>query len=321
MKAIRALLAAAVSLTVVLPVASQPYPSKPIRLIVPFPPGDAADILARLVGQKLAARLGQPVVVDNRAGAAGQLGLDVGARAASDGYTITLGQGGNLVIAPHAYKKLAYDPLKDFAPVALLVKNGIVLVVNPSTSFKSVTDVITFAKANPGKFTFASNGEGGFVHLAFEMLRIQASFSYLHVPYKGGGQALTEVLGGQVDGTMVTAAVAMPHYRSGKLRVLGTTNPGRMSQLPEVAAIAEALPGYELRGWFGIVAPATVARETVAILNREINFAMRIPDVEEKITSMGFDIATGTPELFAETIKTDYARFGKLTRDIGLQPQ
>jgi tripartite-type tricarboxylate transporter receptor subunit TctC len=304
-----------------LPVSAQPYPSKPIRVIVPFPPGDGADLLARLIGQKIAERLGQPVVVENRPGAAGQLGLDLAARATPDGYTITLGQGGNLVIAPHTYKKLAYDPLKDFVPIALLVKNGIVLVVSPDSTFKSVSDLIAYAKANPGKLTFASNGEGGFVHLAFELLRLQAGFSYLHVPYKGGSQALTEVLGGQVEATMVTAAVAMPHHRSGKLRLLGTTNPARISQLPDVAPIAESLPGYEHRGWFGMLAPAAVSRETVAVLNREINFAMAATDTKDKVTAMGFDIATGTPERFAETMRADYAKFGKLTRDIGLQPQ
>ncbi len=297
------------------------YPERPIRIIVPFPAGDAADILARLVGQKLTAHLGQQVIVDNRAGAAGQLGLDLAARAAPDGYTITVGQGGNLVIAPHTYRKLAYDPLKDFAPVALLVANGLVLVVHPSAPFKNVKDLISYAKANPDKLTFASNGEGGFVHLSFELLRVQAGFTYLHVPYKGGAPSLTDLMGGQVDASMPTLASVAAHVRSGKLRMLGTTNPMRLPQFADVPTIAETVPGYESRGWFGFVAPAAVPREVIVLLNQEINRAMGLADVREKIITAGFAIDTGTPEYFAATIKNDYAKYGKLVRDIGLQPQ
>src|SRR5450759_4526736 len=225
MKTVEILLAVVSSLAFIGSAQPQTYPNRPIRIIVPFPAGDAADILARLVGQKLTAHLGQQVIVDNRAGAAGQLGLDLAARAAPDGYTITVGQGGNLVIAPHTYRKLAYDPLKDFAPVALLVANGLVLVVHPSAPFKNVKDLISYAKANPDKLTFASNGEGGFVHLSFELLRVQAGFTYLHVPYKGGAPSLTDLMGGQVDASMPTLASVAAYVRSGKLRMLGTTNP------------------------------------------------------------------------------------------------
>lgn len=297
------------------------YPERPIRVIVPFPAGDAADILARLVGQKLTAHLGQGVIVDNRAGASGQLGLEVAARAVPDGYTIALGQGGNLVIAPHTQRKPAYDPVKDFAAVASLVANGLVLVVHPSSPFKDVKDLISYAKANPGKLTFASNGEGGFVHLSFELLRVQAGFTYLHIPYKGLAPSLTDLISGQVDASMPTLASVAPHVRSGKLRMLGTTNPMRLPQIADVPTIAESLPGYESRGWFGFVAPAAVPREVIVLLNQEINRAMGLADVREKITTAGFAIDTGTPEYFAATIKNDYAKYGKLVRDIGLQPQ
>ena len=321
MKTVATSLAIVLSLVFVCPAHSQTYPSRPIRIIVPFQAGDAADTLARVIGQKLAESLGQQVIVDNRAGAAGQLGLELAARAAPDGYTLTLGQGGNLVVAPHTYKKLAYDPLKDFAPVALLVANGLVLAVHPSAPFRNVQDLITYAKANPGKLTFASNGEGAFVHLSFELLRLQAGFKYLHVPYKGGVGGLIDLVGGQVDSSMTTLSTIAPFARSGKLRLLGTTNPKRLAQFADVPTIAETVPGYESRGWFGFLAPAAVPREVVVLLNQEINRAMGLSDVREKIVAAGWDIDTGPPEYFATTMKNDYAKYAKLIRDIGYQPQ
>ena len=321
MKTVKILLAVVSSLAFIGSAQPQTYPNRPIRIIVPFPAGDAADILARLVGQKLTEHLGQQVIVDNRAGASGQLGLDLAARAAPDGYTIALGQGGNLVIAPNTQRNPPYDPVKDFAAVASLVANGLVLVVHPSLPFKDVKDLIAYAKANPGKLTFASNGEGGFVHLSFELLRVQAGFTYLHIPYKGLAPSITDLISGQVDASMPTLAGAAPHVRSGKLRMLGTTNPMRLPQIADVPTIAETVPGYESRGWFGFVAPAAVPREVIVLLNQEINRAMGLADVREKITAAGFVIDTGTPEYFAATIKSDYAKYGKLVRDIGLQLQ
>jgi tripartite-type tricarboxylate transporter receptor subunit TctC len=309
------------ALSVSLPAYGQTYPNRAIRIIVPFLPGDAADILARLIGPRITERLGQQVIVDNRAGAAGQLGLGLAAHAAPDGYTLTLGQGGNLVVAPHTYRKLPYDPLKDFAPVALLVSNGLVLVVNPSTPFKNVADMIAYAKANPGKLSFASNGEGAFVHLSFELLRLHAGFTYLHVPYKSAVLGVSDVISGQVDSAMLTYASASPYIRAGKLRLLGTTNPARIPQLPDVPAIAETVPGYESRGWFGVLAPAGVPREVVESLNGAINYGMGIAEVKDRVTTLGFDVDIGPPEYFATTLKNDYAKFGKLVQAIGLQPQ
>ena len=321
MKGVTISLAIAFSLACVSAAQSESYPSRPIRVIVPFPAGDAADILARLVGQKLSERFGQQVIIDNRAGASGQLGLELAAHAVPDGYTIALGQGGNLVIAPHTQRKPAYDPVRDFAAVASLVANGLVLVVHPSSPFKGVKDLINYAKANPGKLTFASNGEGGFVHLSFELLRVQAGFTYLHIPYKGLAPSLTDLISGQVDASMPTLASVGPHVRAGKLRMLATTNPMRLPQIADVPTIAETVPGYESRGWFGFIAPAAVPREVVALLNQEINRAMGMADVKEKIVTAGFAIDTGTPESFATTIKNDFAKYGKLVREIGLQPQ
>ena len=300
---------------------AQPYPSKPIRIIVPFPPGDSLDTMSRLIAPKLTERLGQNIVVDNRAGSAGQIGLELAAHAAPDGYTIVGGQGGNLVVQPHTYKKLPYDPLKDFAPIANSTRNFLGLVVNAGGQFKSIRDLIAYAKANPGKASFASNGEGGFPHMAIEMLRVQAGFTYLHVPYKGAAQIVTEILGSRMDATILGIGSITPFVRAGRLRLLAVTNPTRVELYPDVPALAEILPGYDSRGWFGYLAPAGTPPKIVALLNQEINRAMSAPDVKEKIEALGMSVVAESPEAFAETLRSDYAIYGKLIKTIGLQPQ
>ncbi len=300
---------------------AQQYPSKPIRIIIPFPPGDSLDIMSRLIGPKLTERMGQTIVVDNRAGAAGQLGLELAAHAAPDGYTIVGGQGGNLVVQPHTYKKLPYDPLKDFAPVALSTTNYLALIVNPAGPFKAMQDLVTYARNNPGKVTFASNGEGGWPHMAIEMLRMQAGFTYLHVPYKGSVQILTELMGGRVDATILGIGAIATFIRAGKIRLLAVTSPTRADLFPDAPAIAEVLPGYDSRGWFGYLAPAGTPPKIVALLNQEINRAMTAPDVKEKLNAIGLTVVAEPPEFFSNQIRSDYDKYGKLIRDIGLQPQ
>ena len=300
---------------------AQQYPSKPIRIIIPFPPGDSLDTMSRLIAPTLMERLGQNIVVDNRAGAAGQLGLELAARAAPDGYTLVGGQGGNLAVQPHTYRKLPYDPLKDFVPVALSTTNFLALVVNPNLPFKSLKDLITYGKANPGKLSFASNGEGGFPHMAIEMLRVQAGFDYLHIPYKGGVQIVTELMGGRVDATILGIGALAPYIRAGRVRLLAVTSPTRAELFPDVPTIAEVLPGYDSRGWFGYLAPAGTPAKIVALLNKEINRAMMMPDVREKLNAIGLTVVAETPESFAQTLKSDYEKYGKLIRMIGLQPQ
>lgn len=300
---------------------AQHYPSKPIRIIIPFPPGDSLDTMSRLIAPTLIERLGQSIVVDNRAGAAGQLGLELAAHAAPDGYTLVGGQGGNLVVQPHTYKKLPYDPLKDFAPVAISTTNFLALVVGLNTPFRSLKDLITYGKANPGKLSFASNGEGGFPHMAIEMLRVQAGFDYLHVPYKGSVQILTEIMGGRVDATILGIGALAPFIRAGRIRLLAVTSPSRAELFPDVPTVAEVLPGYDSRGWFGYLAPAGTPAKIVALLNQEINRAMMMPDVKEKLTAIGLTVVAETPESFAQTLKSDYEKYGKLIRTIGLQPQ
>jgi len=300
---------------------SQSYPTRPIRIIIPFPPGNTVDIMARLIAPKMTERLRQNIIVDNRAGASGQLGLELGAHAPPDGYTLVGGQGGNLVVAPHTYKKLPYDPIRDFAPIALSTTNYLGLVINPSVPFKSVKDLVTYAKAHPGKLSFASNGEGGFPHMTIELLRTMAGFTYLHVPYKGSAEIATQLIGGHVDAAIDGITGMTPHIRSGKLRLLGVTNPTRVPQFPDVPAIAESVLGYDSRGWFGFLAPAGTPRELVNLLNQEINRAMALPDVKDKLVNAGLIVVTEPPEFFVKTLKSDYDKYGKLIRDIGFQPQ
>jgi tripartite-type tricarboxylate transporter receptor subunit TctC len=300
---------------------AQQYPNKPIRIIVPFPPGDSLDTMSRLIAPKLLERLGQPIVVDNRVGAAGQLGLELGARAAPDGYTLVGGQGGNLVVQPHTYKKLPYDPLRDFAPVANSTRNFLALVASPGAPFKSVKELVAYAKANPGKLTFASNGEGGFPHMSLEMMRTMAGFEYLHVPYKGSGQIMTELMSGRVDATILGIGSLTPFIKSGRIRLIAVTSPTRQEQYPDTPAIAEVLPGYDSRGWFGYLAPARTPKAIVDLLNREINRAMTSPDVKEKLEAIGLTVINESPEQFAQTLKSDYEKYGKLIKAINFQPQ
>ena len=300
---------------------AQSYPSKPIKIIVPFPPGNTTDIMSRLIGPKLTERMGQPVLVENRPGASGMLGLDFVAKAPPDGYTIAAGQGGNLVVLPHTNKNIPYDSLKDFVPIAISTTNYLGIVANPEAPFRTVGEMIAYAKANPGRLTVATNGEGGFPHLAFEQLRVMAGFIFTHVPYKGSAQIVTDVIGGQVQAAIDGITGLAPHARSGRVRLLAITNKTRVALWPGIPAAAEDVPGYESGGWFGYVAPAATPREIVLKLNEEINRAMKLPEVSEKLVGAGLIVVAESPEFFGEIIRSDYAKYGKLMRDIGFQPQ
>ena len=302
-------------------VLAQGYPAKSIRVIIPAAAGDSCDILSRIVGQKVGERLGQQMAVDNRPGAGGQLGLTLIAQAPPDGYTVGCGQGGNMVIVPLAYQKVAYDSFKDFAPIALMVSNFLALVVHPSVPFKSVKDLVTYAKAHPGTLTFGSTGEGAFIHFATELLRTKAGFTYLHVPYKSVSNIFTEIMGGRIDATLTSFISIQPHVVSGRLRLLGIAKATRAANYPDFPTIAETIPGYESGGWFGFIAPAGTPKEIVTLLNREINRAMTLPDVREKMTAFGLEIHTEPPEFFTETMRSDFVKWGKLARDIGFKPQ
>ena len=301
--------------------ASSSYPTKPIRLIVPFPPAETMDVMSRLIGPKLGERLGQPVVIENRPGASGMLGLDLVAKSAPDGYTIGAGQGGNMVILPHTSRNIPYSALKDFAPIALSTTNYLAIVGSLNAPFKNIGEMVAYAKANPGQLTVATNGEGGFPHLAFEHLRTMAGFTFTHVPYKGASAIVTDIVGGQVLTGITSIATATPHVKSERVRMLAVTNATRVALWPDVPAAAEAVPGYDSNGWFGYVAPAGTPRDIVLRLNAEINRAMREPEVSEKLVNAGLTVVSESPEYFAEYFKRDYAKYGKLVKDIGYTPQ
>ena len=300
---------------------AQSYPAKPIRVIVPYPPGEAADTIARLLSPVMAERMGQQVVVDNRAGASGQIGLELLKNATPDGYTIGVGQGGNLVVAPHTYKKVPYDPLKDFAAVALNATNYLAVVANPNAPFKNAAEMIAWAKKNPGKLTLATNGEGGYPHLAFELLASMAGFKFLHVPYKGATQVATDVVGGQVQAGIGSYTSMSPLVQSGRMRLIGVTNHMRVPDKPDLPVFADLVPGYDMRGWFGYIAPAGTPPAIVRRLNEEINRAMQQPDVNAKLVASGLYVANESPEFFAKFIKTEFAKYGKIVHDIGFKPQ
>jgi tripartite-type tricarboxylate transporter receptor subunit TctC len=301
--------------------AAHSYPTKPVRVIIPYPPGEAPDIIARLISPIMSERMGQQFVVENRAGASGQIGMQLLKDAPNDGYTISVGQGGNLVVAPHTYKKLPYDSLKDFVPVALNATNYLAVVANPNQPFKNTPEMVAWAKANPGKLSMATNGEGGFPHLAFELLGNMAGFKFLHVPYKGASQIATDVFSGQVQLGIGSYTGLLPHIQSGRVRLIGVTNPVKVPNKPELPLLAEAAASYDMRGWFGYVAPAGTPRELVRRLNDEINRAIQQPDVAAKLTTAGLIIVNQTPEYFGTFLKSEYNKFGKLVRDIGLQAQ
>ena len=321
LKSIMFCAAAAVSLVFSAGVQAQAWPNKPIKIIIPFPPGNTTDIMARLIAPRMSERLGQPVIVENRPGASGMLGLDLVAKAAPDGYTIGAGQGGNLVVLPHTSKNIPYDALKDFTPIAVSTTNYLVVVGSTGAPFKTLPEMIAWARANPGKLTVASNGEGGFPHLIFEHLRMMGDFSFNHIPYKGSAQIATDLIGGQVQAGVDGVTGLTPHIKSGRINLLAVTSKNRAPQWPDAAAASEAVPGYESGGWFGYVGPAGIPRDIVARLNDEINRAMKNPEVADKLVATGLNMVYEPPEYFAEMIKSDYAKYGKLVKDIGFKPQ
>jgi tripartite-type tricarboxylate transporter receptor subunit TctC len=300
---------------------AQAYPTRAVRVIVPASPGDSCDILTRLIGHKVGERLGQQFAADNRPGASGMLGMQMIAQAPPDGYTIGCGQGGNMVIVPLANAKVPYDTLKDFAPIQLTVSNFLALVVHPSVPFKNVKDLVAYGRANPGKLAFGTNGEGAFIHFSVELLRTKGGFTYLHVPYKSVTAIVTEIMSGRIDATISSFISLYPHITAGRLKLLAIGRDKRHPKYPDFPTIAETLPGYENGGWFGFIAPAKVSRETIMLLNREMNRAMKLPDVAEKLDTLGLEVHTEPPEYFTEVLRRDFEKWGAVAREIGFKPR
>jgi tripartite-type tricarboxylate transporter receptor subunit TctC len=272
--------AAAIALLAPMRAGAQAWPSKPLRLIVPFSAGGSTDTVARIIGEKLSPRLGQPVIVDNRVGAGGAIGSDIAAKSPADGYTMLLGTSSTLAIAPQVYTKLPYDPTRDFVPVILLGTADIIIVVNAKVPVRSVPELLAYAKAHPGKLTFASGGNGSISHLLGEYFNSMAGVDTLHVPYKGDAQMVTDLIGGQVDMAFGTAVAFLPHIKSGKIVALAVTNPRRSTTQTNLPTVSESgVPGYEAVQWFGIAVPTGTPQAIVQRLNEEIRAILAMPDV------------------------------------------
>jgi tripartite-type tricarboxylate transporter receptor subunit TctC len=294
--------------------AAAKYPTRPVRMIVAVPPGGPADTLARLVAPKLTESLGQTVVVDNRPGANGIIAYEATARAAPDGYTFTAVAAG-LVINPSIYPKVPYDPLKDFAPLTLGITVPNILVVHPSVAAVTTPELVALARERPGKLAFASAGNGTTGHLALELFRMTAEIDVIHVPYKGGGPALADTLGGQTQALFSIALAALPQVRGGKLRALGITSAKRSQVAPELPTVAEqGFPGFEVLGWFGWIAPAGIPQPLLQRLHRELTAALRAPDVRERLLSQATEPVGNSPQEFAAFMKSEYVKWAKVTR-------
>jgi tripartite-type tricarboxylate transporter receptor subunit TctC len=293
------------------------FPSKPIRLVVPYPPGGFTDILGRLIAEKLHPALGQPVIVDNKGGGGSTIGTAFVANAPADGYTLLL-VAPDFAINESLVSRLTYDARKNFSPVIQAAWSPMVLVVNPSVPAKNVQELIALAKAQPGKLNFASGGNGSGSHLAMELFKSRAGVDIVHVPYKGNGPATSDLLGGQVAGMFLQYAVAKPHIESGKLRVIATPSGTRSAALPKIATIAESgLPGFDVQPWFGIVAPAGTPPAIVTRLNSEIAKIMKRPDVEQKLEALGADATATSPREFAAFIDSEIARWAGVVKVSG----
>jgi len=294
---------------------AQSYPTKPIRFVVPFAPGGSTDTLARTIGQKLSASLGQQVVVDNRSGANGNIGMEIVARAAPDGHTIVLGYIANLAIGPGLYAKLPFDPVRDYAPITQLASSPNILAVHPSLPVTSFKELIAYAKVHPGKLNYASASVASIGHLTGELLNHAAGIDLVHVPYKGSGQAVIDLLAGQVPMMFSGMSSVMPHIKAGKLRPLAVTGAQRSPATPAVPTIAESgFPGFEATAWYGVLAPARTPKPIVNRLHDEIVRALALPDVKERLNNVGFDLVGGTPEAFGAYIKTEIKKWTKVVR-------
>lgn len=301
---------------------AQAYPTRPIRFIVPFAPGGSTDTLARTIGQKLSDALGQQVVVDNRSGGNGNIGMEIVARAAPDGYTIVLGYIANLAIGPSLYAKLPFDPVRDFAPITQIATSPNILVVHPSVPARTFREFIAYARANPNKVNFASASVASVGHLAGELLNQAAGIHMQHVPYKGSGQAVIDLVGGQVQAMFSGMSSVMPHIKSGKLRALAVTGAQRSPAAPDVPTIAESgFPKFEATAWYGVLAPAGTPGPVISRLHDEIVRALKMPDVRERLENVGFELVGGTPEALGAYIRSEIRKWAPVVKASGARPE
>ena len=300
---------------------AQGWPQKPVRIIVPFAPGGASDLMPRLAGEKLSAIWNQAVVIDNRPGAAGNIGMELGAKSPPDGYTLLSAPNGNLVVNPHMYSKLAYDVFKDLAPVTRIAAVQNVLVVHPDVPAKSVKELVALARAKPGTLTFASPGNGSQAHVAVELMKMRLGLDLVHVPYQGVGPAIQDLLGGRISLMVAQVPSALPHIQVGKLRPLGVASSAPLAALPEVPTIAEAapLPGFEAVSWYALMAPAGTPREVTEKIHLDTAKVLQLPEVRERLAKIGAEPSGESPAELAARIKEEYERWGEVVRKANIK--
>jgi tripartite-type tricarboxylate transporter receptor subunit TctC len=300
---------------------AQGYPVRPVRIIVPFPPGGATDVMARVIAQKLSEFWGQQAVVDNKPGASGTIGSDLVAKSAADGYTLLL-QGTQHAINLSIYKQLPYDTLRDFTPVAYIAIAPFLLVLHPSVPANSVTELIAYIKSKPGGVNYGSSGVGGAAHLAGEMFKTAAGVELTHIPYKGAAPAMADLLGAQVPMVFDPIPTSLPHVRGGRIKALAITSAKRTPLMPEVPTVAESgLPGFEVAAWFGLYAPAATPADIVNKLNADVNRVLQLPEVKEKFAALGADSAAMTPDQFALHLRAEIAKFAKAIKESGAKAE
>ena len=299
---------------------TQPWPAKPIRVVVPGGTGGVTDIRARWLAERLGPALGQSVIVENKPGAGGNLGMEIAARAAPDGYTLVIIHQGVMTINPHLYGKLPYDALADFAPITRIGMGPLLLVVNPEVPARTVSELISLARSRPGKLSFGSPGIGTPPHLAGELFKRMAGVEVIHVPFKGGGQAVSDLIGGHVNYSIEGLTVTVPHVRNGRLRALAVSGPRRLASMPEVPTIAESgLAGFEFQGWVGIAAPAGTPRPIIDRLHREISTILATTEGRAWLADAGADPGTDAPEIFSAAIHAEHAKWAPIIRDVGIK--
>ncbi len=300
---------------------AQSYPSKPVRIIIGFPPGGAIDTAARIMAPRLSENLGQQFVIDNRAGAGGVLGTELAAKAPADGHTVFFGTLGNLSVNPLLYPKLPFDVARDFAPLTQVVSTYFMLYVHPSLPAPTVRGLIALAKARPGQINYSSSGNGGAPHLAAELFNSMAGVRMVHVPYKGSAPSFTDLMSGQVQLTYDAVSTGLPHVRSGRLRALATLGPRRLPLAPDVPTLAETLPGYEVVNWFGMVVPAATPRDVVTRLHGELIKVLRLPDVREKLNALGMDPVGSSAEAFGAFMQAETAKWARVIKEANIRAE
>ncbi|MEG2631810.1 MAG: tripartite tricarboxylate transporter substrate binding protein [Comamonas sp.] len=301
------------------PAMAQDFPSKPIRLVVPFTPGGVTDTGARVVAERLGARLGQQVVIDNRPGASGNIGTQAVAGAAPDGHTLVLGFDGTLVINPHVFAKVPFDTVKDFAPVSKIGDTALVIVTHPSVPARTLAELIAYSKSLQGGLSYGSSGTGGTPHIAAEMLKVRTGADFLHVPYKGGGQALADVVGGQLPMLYTAVAGALPFIEKGQVRAIAISSAQRLPSLPDVPTVAETVPGFEAISWIGLLAPAKTPRPIVERIQRELHAVVNEPAVKERLAKLGITAVGNTPAEFAQQIQADLKKYAEVVKAAGIK--